>query len=274
MHPHPQITLPRQFTLEAEFHDQVPFVWGLLDGQRCLFLFDSGGQDVLLNARYLDQQATAPGRGVMGATGHAKSVYTAVEALSFGEWRLAGLEIMAIDMQHLELELGVTIHGIIGFRHLIHYDWMVDYTKGRISFWDRMVLAEFTVQAKVPVHYRHHLPMVAIEIAGHVLNFLVDTGASMVLVDRSKQALVVADVTDLVTEQMASASAIEATVESGTLSGFRVGELAFGPSNIKFADLSHLQVFGMFDGVIGYPLLSKYRVMQSWSFHALYFLAD
>jgi hypothetical protein len=271
---HPKITLPRRFTLAAQFHDHIPFVHGELNGQRHLFLFDSGGQDLLLNSRYLAPESTTQGGGIQGATGPAGSSYTQGNNLSFGEWAFEDFELMAIDMQHLEEEMQVTIHGIIGFRHLIHYDWMVDYAGNTISFWDRMVKTEFNILHKIPVTYRNHLPLVTLHIGDHPFQFLVDTGAAIVLLDQRHFDKVHPLVADCTSESMASASAIQVTVQSGTLSAFRLGDLHFGPSEVKFTDLSHMQSLGTFDGIIGYPLLSKYRVIQSWSFHSLYFLAD
>jgi hypothetical protein len=275
MRPQSKITLPDRFELEAEFHDHIPFVWGVLNGERRRFLFDSGGQDVLLNSRYLEPEKTSQGGGVIGASGFAPSMYCQGNTLSFGEWKLEDFELMAIDSQHLEEEMKVEIHGIVGFRHMIHYDWMVDYAGGRISFWNRMIKSEFNILEKVLVQYRHHLAMLGIQVGGQTYQFLVDTGASMVLFDQRHEAAVAPLVTGLVEESMASASATKVQVRSGTLPEFQCGNMQFeGPHTIKFMDLSHMRATGTFDGIIGYPLLSKYRVVQCWSASSLFFLAD
>lgn len=229
---------------------------------------------MLLNARYVTQEGPVGG-GIMGATGYAGSKYCLVKRLAIGDWELLDMEIMAFDMTHLEGEYAVEIYGLIGFRHLIHYDWAVDYAHGRIRFWERFVRTDHHVLYRVATTYRNHLPMVDITIAGTQFSFLVDTGASMVLLDVRLRDKVIHEVTDIVTEEMSSASATKATVESGTLSGFYLGEIAFGPHNIKFSDLSHMHAsVGKFDGVIGYPLLSKHPVVVSWSYRSLYFLGE
>lgn len=272
---HPQITLPRRFTLEAEFHDNTPFVWGLLNGERRLFLFDSGAQDMALNSRYLDEMAVTPGGGAQGVTGMVSSVYTLVDEIAFGEWKMTSFELMASDLSHVEEEWGVKVHGIIGFRHLIHYDWMVDYRGGTITFMERLIKSEFNIAGKAKTNYTFHLPAVDIEIGSNSFRFLVDTGASVVVFDQAKKYRVMDEVSGLYARKMASASPDEADIERGTLSNFKVGELEFGSHTIDFMDLEAMKArFGDFDGIIGYPLLSKYRTIVSWSFRGLLFLAD
>lgn len=275
MENHTQITLPRRFTLDAEFHDDTPFVWGLLNGKRCLFLFDSGAQDFSLNSRYLDQEIVSPGGGVQGVTGAVSSVYTRVDEIAFGDWKITNLELMASDFSHIEEEWGVVLHGIIGFRHLIHYDWMVDYKGGTISFYERMIKSEFNIAGKAKTNYKYHLPVVDIEIGGNGYRFLVDTGAAVVVFDQDKKDQVIDEVSGLHARKMSSASPEEADIERGTLSNFKVGELEFGSHTIDFMDLTGMKArFGDFDGIIGYPLLSKYRTIVSWTFRGLLFLAD
>jgi Aspartyl protease len=272
--PHSEVSSPSFFILEAEFHDSIPCIWGILDGERRRFLFDSGAQQAVLNARYFRDKQMSQGGNAMGVTGEFGIHYTTIDDLAFGEWRFRGLEMMVMEMEHLEAEFGVEVHGLIGFKQMIHFDWMVDYQLKQIHFWSRMHKADFNILSRVKARYSHHVPIIDLEIQGHAFRFLVDTGASMVLFDAQKRELVIDAVTEIVSEPMASSSPVQVTVESGTLSGFTVNGIPYGASNIKFADLSILQrQIGDFDGVIGYPLLSQYPTVVSWNFHALFVLA-
>jgi hypothetical protein len=252
----------------------VPFVWVLLNAERRLFLFDSGAQDTILNSRLLDADQTTEGGGIIGATGNAMSHYTQVPSLQIGDWHILNSELMAIDMAHLEAELKTEIAGLIGFRHLIHFDWMVDYGKKKLHFWSRMNRNDHKIIAKALAHYAHHLPMIDLEIEGHAFRFLVDTGCSVLLLDRRHRALLLPAISGLFEEPMASASPTQVIVETGQLCGFKAADLQFGACKIQITDLSHMQSIGDFDGVIGYPLLSKYPVIQSWTFHTLYFVGE
>lgn len=269
-----RITLPTQFTLKAEFHLSIPFVWGEWNGKTCRFLFDSGGQDLTLNSKYLDPASVVEGQGAQGATGFTPNVHAPIESIRFGDWSMENLEVFAIDATHLEEEFKVEIHGILGFRHLIHYDWMLDYRTGEITFWDRVRKENLDILHRERVQYRHHLPALMLEIGGHSLRFLVDTGCEEVLIDQQWREKLGDCIEGMATDSMASASQIRLAVEKGTIRQFRLGDLEFGPNKVTFSDLSHMQSLGAFDGIIGYPLLSKYRVVQSWSVSAFYFLRD
>lgn len=228
----------------------------------------------MLNSRYLDPGTTVQGLGATGATGSVPTVHTHLNSVKFGEWVVENLEVMAFDAQHVEEEYEVEIVGILGFRHMIHYDWMLDYSNGLITFWDRVRKEDLDILHRHRVQYMHHLPSLILEIGGNSLRFLVDTGCGVVLIDRKWREELDAEVFEMIPDQMVSASTTKADIESGMIRGFRLGELEFGPNKVKFSDLSHMFHIGAFDGIIGYPLLSKYRVVQSWSVSNFHFLRD
>ena len=115
--------------------------------------------------------------------------------------------------------------------------------------------------------------MIEAEIGDKTYRLLIDTGARMVFFDQNKRDEVASLVTDTFMEDMDSASPDKMRVESGTLAGFRIGELEFGECDITFADLAHMQrSFGDIDGIVGYPILSRYKTVISWSFHKALFL--
>lgn len=270
-----RITQPAFLQLPIELHTRLPCTWGELDGEKRLFLIDTGAQEMLLNSRHL-----APGNGEVagmsiGVTGKVSMRMAHIRSLSFGGLRFEDTDVLAVDMGHLEDDYGVAIHGLIGFRTLVDYDWMVDYAAEQITLWNRFPKADFKLRAKIPAEYRHHLPTIEVKIAGRPFIFLVDTGASMVLLDQRWREFVLPVVDALTEEKMASASAVEARFETGTLAGFEAGGLAFGPCEFKLGDLTQLQSQGPhFDGILGYPLLSQYRIVVSWSNHSLYILED
>jgi hypothetical protein len=265
---------PRYFVLPAEFADNVPLINGHLNGNPVRFLFDSGAQDTLLNARYVSEPPTAEGAGIRGVSGEAPSFYTQMGELVFGPWEIEMPEVMAIDCAHLEEELSLRVDGIIGFRAMIQFDWMVDYDAKEIHFWDRVDRSTLAIAAKVKCSYRSHLPLFEATIAGNTYKLLLDTGASTLVFDASKRDLILAEVTDLVNEEMASSSPIKMPVETGVLSSFEVGGLRCDACKINFADLSSLQQrFGDFDGIVGYPLMCRYRTIVSWNARGLILLA-
>ncbi len=267
------LSLPTSLTLPVEFFDNTPYIEGLMNGRKCRFLFDSGGQSLALNANRFDPAGLEDSGGVMGVTGKVQTHNAVLEDLSFGDWQIKGREVMVLDMKHLEEEVGTEIDGIIGFKEMINFDWMVDYGKGELHLWERFPRDEYKLLERTRIHFRHHLPIVELKIAGEPLQFIVDTGCSINCIDRNLMEKIGGAVTGLEEEKLASASPNEIDVLSGTLEGFQVGKLEFGPSEAKYMDLSQMQQrFGHFDGITGYPLLKQYKTVQSWSFSSLFFL--
>lgn len=270
-----QLHLPTTFTYPVEFYDNLPFLRGELDGEPGLFLFDSGAQDITLNTKYLDLDKLAEGSKVHGFTGKVRTFYKPIAELAFGEWRFQNREAIASDLSHTEEEFGTQMHGLIGFRQLIHFDWMIDYKKGILHLWERFDRSGVKLAGKVSCRYRRHLPMIEIHVNGHPFNMLLDTGASMFLLDIDHKDLVIDQVTDLVEEEMASASPVKIPVETGKLAGFEIAGLAFGESEIKLSDLGMIKKhFKGVDGIVGYPILSQYRTVINWSNSTLLFLED
>lgn len=267
------VTRPKRATFPLEFYDHIPFVRVQLNGEERLFLFDSGAQDFLLNSRYLPEDDSGDVGYALGATGKVAHRYVIVENLEIGEWRFENREALAMDLKHAEDEYGTEIHGIMGFRQLIHFDWMVDYHRKELHLWERFPKTEHTILGKAFAPFKDHLPMVKVSIGGEEFKMLIDTGASMFVMTEENRERVMTHVEEEGTKMMASASPVEAEVGKGTLKGFKIGDLDFGPCEINFMDLSHMQR-GMipFDGIVGYPVLGQYRTVVSWNYHVLYFL--
>lgn len=267
------VSMPQRAVYPLEFYDDVPFIVGQLKGEEKRFILDSGAQDLVLNTRYLPKKDLPEGDGVFGATGVVKTFYTRLGELHFGDWKFGDREVIANDMEHLEKEYGVEIHGIVGFRQLIHFDWMVDYDKAELHLWDRFPKNEHEILGKTRIVFHDHLPMLDVQVGEHTCKMLLDTGAAMFAYAESQKHKVEANVDLEGTKQMASAAPDEATVIKGTLKSFKIKELDFGPSEINYMDLEHLRKrLGDFDGIVGYPILSQYRTVVSWNNHGMLFM--
>ena len=130
-----QLHLPSEITLDAEFYDRTPFVRGILNGKPVLFLFDSGAQGLTLSSRYFQPEEKEHVHTASGATGRVEMYSAYIEELSFGDWSYRDTRAQAIDLSHAEKDWGVEVQGILGFRQLIHSDWMVDYQNAKIHLW-------------------------------------------------------------------------------------------------------------------------------------------
>lgn len=270
-----QNSLPHSLTLPFKLFDDCPCITGTMNGKLCRFLFDSGAQSMTINANRFNTDGLEESGGVRGLSGAVKSHYVVVDDLSFGPWKISGLEAMTMDMTHLEEEVGSEIHGILGFREMIYFDWMVDYKRSELNLWDRFPRNEYEIIGKTRLIFRHHFATVEMEIQGEPYRFIVDTGCETNCIDHNLIDKMGINRADLEEEKLASASPDKIDTLVGTLDNFQVAGLDFGPSEAKFMDMSGLQAqFGPLAGITGYPLLKKFRTVQSWNYHGMWFLAD
>ncbi len=265
---------PSEARFPVFFHDRRPFIEGVHNGEKRTFLIDSGCQDIILNSRYIpNEEVDQEGKG-MGLTGSFQLLWTPLGKLSFGDWEFESDEVCAMDMTHLEEEdFGIPVHGMIGFRQLVHYDWLIDYKKNELRLWNRFPKKDYKIKAKLRCSYQNHLPIIDVLIGGQKLRLLVDTGCEFIVIDEQKKHLLESVVTFKGVEQIASASTDKADMLAGNIQGFQVAGLDFGPSEIKFTNMDRImQAYGVCDGIIGYDLLSQYPIVQSWNVKTFYFL--
>ena len=270
-----QISVPEKVTIPMEFYGNTPFLWGHLNGQLRLFLFDSGAQDIVLNSRYVDDEGAEKGYSGIGATGAPVTFQTQIESLSFGEWSFGAREVLAMNMQHIEEEYEVEFHGLIGFRQLIHFEWMVDYNRKYLQLVRQFNKKEHKLAGRVKTQYFSHLPSFEAIIAGEPCKLLLDTGAPEFVFDETKKDRISSAFTFRAHETLDGASPDKVPVEAGTLSGFQVGGLDFGPCELKFMDMTQMKKhMGDFDGIIGHGMLSQRPAIVSWSYKAIWFLEE
>jgi|GEM_PF-6746510 len=275
MQPFYQMQIPERATFPIRIVKNYPFLEGRLNGQTVHFLFDSGAQTTALNAKHLQHEELGRLKDTAGATGRIPTYQTTVESLSFGDWQFKHYTCHAIDLSHLEDYWGIPVHGLIGFRHLIHLDWMIDYQNDMLHIWRKAPIEDFKVKAKLRLGYQYYFPGLQIHLGGKPYWFLIDSGAPDITCHTGMEEAVLPLLQDIEKKDLSSASSTTVEVNSGTLSGFQVGELQFGSAKVEFTDLTHMREhFGAFDGIIGYHLLQRYRTILSWNSRGLWFLED
>ncbi|MEM0997266.1 MAG: retropepsin-like aspartic protease [Bacteroidota bacterium] len=268
-----QLNLPVRLVLPVDFHFNLPFLLGRLNGRPCRLLLDSGAPSITLNALHLPEERLRESGELMGASGAIKSFLISVDELRFEDWTMGPMEVRAINDEQLEAKLGFRYDGLIGFRQLIHYDWMVDYQRGELHLWATFPKADYPVQEEVRIRYMNHLPVIEVEIAGEKYQLLIDTGSGGMLFDQEKAERIAAVVELGEDDELRGAGGRKLTVSGGQLKEFTLKGIRIADSSISFADISPLvQRLGPFDGIIGYSLLSQVRTVVSWENRHLYLL--
>ena len=267
------LVLPRKLVLPLEFYLNLPFLRGELDGRPALLLMDSGAPGITLNAAHLPEDKLQEGGELMGASGKVQSFRTELDELRFGEWRMGPMVVMALDETRLEEAFGVRYDGLIGFRELIHFDWMVDYEAQELHLWSSFRKKDHPVVQAIRVRYLNHLPVVDVTIGGNEYQMLLDTGASGIVFDQNHKDALGSVVEGIEEDELQGAGGKKTAVSGGNLTSFEIGEFKVEDSDIKFTDISPLQKrLGAFDGIFGYSFLSKANVVVSWEQRHLYIL--
>lgn len=269
------LQLPRRLVHPVQIHHNVPFLSGTMDGRSVTFIFDSGGQDLLLNAHHLTSPPVDTSKGFQGVNAKASSYYTRIDVLAFGDWQISDVEAMAADLAPLEELYGTHIDGIIGFRHLIAFDWMVDYKASELHMWKRVRDSELNIRQKVRTQYLYHLPCFEVRAEGQKLRLLLDTGAWVLALDPRVKESISGGLGHLGMDEITGGTGETVATESGRLKAVEIGDIVLEEVPVMFKDFSEMNArFGPFDGIIGYPLLSRVRTVVSWDRRGLIFLED
>lgn len=267
------LEIPGYLDLPLHFYHKVPVLPADLDGRSCFLLFDSGAPHLFLNSLFFAPEDLFAGSDVMGASGKVQSQSVRVNSLSMGAWQMGPFEAMAYAAPHWgDFEEG-PIAGLLGFRELVHFSWMVDYDASRLHLWRNFKPQDHDLRGEIRIQYQNHAPVFPVEIGGRAFRFLLDTGCSDMVFDKEKQEQIMEAVRDVGKEEMVGAGGLKVEVEHGILDQMRLGELALEDVAVAFSDLSNLQLrLGDFDGILGHPLLSEVRTVVCWERKRLYFL--
>ena len=269
--------LPNRVILPLEFHKETPFLAVEINGESCQMVLDTGAPDVYLNHDRIPSSVqisdiTASGSGASGSfTVHQATLDT----LQLGPIAYGPIECHSADYTHLEKGYGAELAGLIGFKQLIYYTWMVDWPRKELHLYADFRPEEHQIDQVISSPYANHLPCFPCQIGDRTYQLLLDTGASTILLDQNLKEEIASFLADLESTDFQGAGSTVIQVDQGKLTKFTVGNRSFADSKITFSDLSGLQKkIGHFDGIIGADLLSKARVAVSWEKGSMYFLKD
>ena len=97
-----QLQIPHAMRYPLSFYQGVPFISGKLNGRDVTFIYDSGGQDLLLNGAHFDYPHLDESAGYRGFLSEHKSYYTRMHSLEFGDWQIRNVDAMVGDLSAIE----------------------------------------------------------------------------------------------------------------------------------------------------------------------------
>lgn len=159
----------------------------LIDGRSGVFVLDSGAIRSLLNSASPTAGASIEGSGVMSRRGVVSSVTESVQLVRVDSLLVGGnlfrLRGAALDLSQLSRSLGLEeLTGLIGADLLRHFETHIDYRKGVVRFY-RLAADGSAPGAPKPRRrlgfelLSDHLPVFGVNVGGHSLRMVYDTGA-------------------------------------------------------------------------------------------------
>lgn len=274
MNPVVKIDVPQRIECEFNSNNGIVLIQVLLNGHKRTFLLDSGAPFMTLNSRHVHPDHIEAGLlEFKGIGGNVQSSRARIKTFNWQGLKLRNSLVYAMDLSHLENELGVEFHGLIGYRELMHFTLNIDYKTQRLTLWREFNPDNFTVLARIPFVLYNHLPVISVKIAKRQLKLGLDSGAAINLLDIKLLNSIDGFIPAKREEQLHGAGSTSVTVQHGKLTSMSVYGTEFRNMRVVWSDVSVIkQSLGDIDGLLGYEFLSKRRMAISFTDNCIYLI--
>lgn len=174
------------------YSDNIPIVEVTIEGQTYHFVFDTGAEYTIFNARYIDQSqgGKITSVGIAERANGAESLLGIVKASNFS---LGGLEAKTLYMATIGIddEDDAIVHGAIGLTLFKDYDVLFDWSNKEIVLVSHndmasMLTERFDIIESMPINFGAYYITTDCKVNGKRLRLLIDTGAFSCLLPYKK----------------------------------------------------------------------------------------
>lgn len=261
-----------------------------VNGQKGVFIFDSGAPDLKLNSIHFDnKKAPLQSNNTYGVTGRVQEVR--LQSIDSFKWKgktLENITVESFDLSHIERIRGEKILGLIGFDIFKAYEICLDYKKSILRLYaldnkgDRRAIAKDELPADFVIKFRleGHLPVIKGKIGKHNLSFGLDTGAEMNLLDIRNQSKVLKHLQILRRNTLNGNGQEKIEVFLARLDQLQVDELVYPNMRIALTNMSGMNQGLAFpiDGMLGGEFFNRYlvsmnfkkKVLSIWNLESLH----
>ncbi len=274
MDPIVKIDIPQRIECEFEPNNGIVLIQVLLNGRKRVFLLDSGAPFMTLNTRHVHPDHIEAGLlEFKGIGGSVQSARTRIKTFNWQGLKFRNSLVYAMDLSHLERELGVEFHGLLGYRELMHFTLNIDYKTNRLTLWREFNPTDFTVLARIPFVLHNHLPVIRANIGQRRVKLGLDSGAAINLLDINLLNSVDGFIPAKREEQLHGAGSTSVRVQHGKLSSTSIHGTEFNNMRVVWSDVSVIkQSLGDIDGLLGYEFLSRRRMAISFTDNCIYLI--
>ncbi|MEL6257121.1 MAG: retropepsin-like aspartic protease [Bacteroidota bacterium] len=271
MHEYSQV---ESVTIPFKKSSGLIFVKAKINGKKENFILDTGAPSLILNTAHFEAGEESEAlRGVSGQISTSK-----VEVKKFDWEGIFGenFEVISMDLSHLERATGVKFAGLIGYDLVKDYELMIDYDASELMLFKEgksKYHQEIEPYDEISFSYISHIPNLSCKIGKKELMLGIDTGAANNLVNQHCYSKIDgSQISILGSEELRGANKGVSEVVSFSVSDFQISQQNYQGMTFVQANISHLQKEDEhFDGLIGYPVLSRQKTSINFPRQKMYF---
>ena len=269
-----KITVPPEITCRFEAAGGIILVKALLNGKKRNFFVDSGAPSLTLNIAHLQSDQLQDGHvDFQGVGGAARGGRIRIRSFTWEKFTIRNKLVNALDLSHLEHELDMQIHGLIGHQELAHFTMKIDYKQQELQLWREFNAQDYTILAQIPFVLHNHIPIFSAKVDKRQLKLGLDTGAAVNLLDANLLKHIPSFEAAKKEEQLHGAGSKSLSVPYGRLPQTTISNTEFKNMRVVWSDIRSIkQVLGEMDGLLGYEFLKKRQMAVSFPDNRIYLI--
>ncbi len=241
-----------------------------IDGR---YLLDTGAPSLVLHQTNFSKQKAIPAASF---TSDFEIYSTTVKRFLWAGIERKALEVLVLNIQHLEEASKRPVAGIIGYDILKNFELFIDYSHTQLLLLkpgkNKLHIAAEPI-ATLEFELQDHLPVIEIQIDGQTFRFGLDTGAGVNLMDNNyKASLSESLLVSLEKEEIRTINQQSSLVEGALIKATQLQDQEIGEMKYLFADLSHLKSNTLLniDGLLGFPFFERVKCSIDYPNKRLY----
>ena len=229
------------------------------NGKNGFFAFDTGAMQTAVNKAHFPEMAgkQIPIAKFTEGVKEAAAEEGTLESLCFADMERTDMPVLIMDLMYVENALKAAVLdleflGTLGIDVIRNHTVLLDYHANEIIL---DPICGFENQTAVPMRCEK-LPVIEVEAADRICDFVLDTGASICLLGESFRG-------------DPQITADPQTPNMVTVSAVRVGENVYEKITAAISDIGAIKRKVPVEGVIGYQVLSPQRSILDFENHRL-----
>lgn len=192
------------------------------------FIFDTGSESILVNES--NQHNAHSSQTFQTVNGQASTESTNIEYLKIGNFTKTNLPAFITNLSNIEEFISMELSGIIGAEIFNPNGVYIDFVTSVIHIYENQYptnIKEFNNDVAISMNLG--VPTTMIQVGSETLYFILDTGASIHLIDESVKANYPAHFT--ITEENVSVETVGDTAEAAAK--YKINDLVIGETSLK-----------------------------------------